>query len=224
MLSLLNFMVRKLLSRRSICLLLIGLSMQQLTATGWVHLKAKLAQQLLNDAWRQTITTQLPVKAWPWADTWPVARLQVADKNIDWLVLAGAHGEALAFGPGHISASAKPGYTGSSVIAGHRDTHFSFLQNLALGEQLQLVNDQGERQSFAVTAIEIVDSEQTPLWVDDERQQLLLVTCYPFDAVSSGGSLRYVVTAEPLAGSAIAFQRSVAEHSLLTSSTARYQL
>ena len=196
MLSPLKGILRVVLSRRVLCLALLGLSLSHFSEAGWIQVKAKLAQQLLDDAWRQTIKTQLPVKAWPWADTWPVARLQFEDKNIDWLVLAGAHGEALAFGPGHLSGSAKPGYAGSSVIAGHRDTHFAFLQELSLGEQLVLVNDQGLEQAFAVTAIEIVDSEQTPLWVDPDLDQLLLVTCYPFDAMSHRGSLRYVVTAE----------------------------
>ena len=201
----LNWIFRNALSRRWLCVALMFLSLQQLSVSGWIYLKSELAQKLLDSAWQQTLVTQLPVKAWPWADTWPIARLQMADKNIDWLVMAGAHGEALAFGPGHISASAKPGYGGSTIIAGHRDTHFSFLQTLALGELLQLVNDRGERQSFAITAIDIVDSAKARLKANNERPQLLLVTCYPFDAVSSGGSLRYVVSAELVADSEIDF-------------------
>jgi sortase A len=44
--------------------------------------------------------------------------------------------------------------------------------------------------------------------VDSEREQLpimagaglLLVTCYPFNAVDAGGPLRFLVYAEPLPG------------------------
>lgn len=197
MLLLLKYARRKLLSRRGLCLLLIVLSISHFSQASWIHVKATLAQQLLEGAWQQTLNQQRPTKAWPWADTWPVARLQMTDKNIDWLVLAGAHGEALAFGPGHLSGSAKPGDNGSTVIAGHNDTHFAFLQGLSLGEQLQLIDANGDKQSFSVTAIDIVDSKHRALWVDNQRQQLILVTCYPFNAVSRGGSLRYVVTAQP---------------------------
>lgn len=222
MLSRLKVNLCKVLSRRGLCLLLVGLSLSHFAQASWIQIKASLAQQLLERAWQQTASTQMPVKAWPWADTWPIARLQMTDKNIDWLVLAGAHGEALAFGPGHLSGSAKPGDSGSTVIAGHNDTHFAFLQSVVLGEQLQLVNDRGERQAFAVTAIDIVDSEQTPLWLDPEGQQLLLVTCYPFDAVSSGGSLRYVVTAQRSVDIANTSTDTVVEPARLPKSTQLY--
>ena len=42
----------------------------------------------------------------------------------------------MAFGPGHLSASSLPGQPGNSVIAGHRDTHFNFLQYVEVGESL----------------------------------------------------------------------------------------
>jgi sortase (surface protein transpeptidase) len=33
------------------------------------------------------------------------------------------------------------------------------------------------------------------LRLDSDESVVMLVTCYPFDAVAAGGSLRYVVTA-----------------------------
>ena len=44
---------------------------------GWIHAKAFLAQYLLNKAFAETIVTGQPVKPWSWADTWPVARIEV---------------------------------------------------------------------------------------------------------------------------------------------------
>ncbi len=46
--------------------------------------------------------TGAPVKPWPWADTHPVARLIAPAQDADVLVLAGASGRTLAFGPGHL--------------------------------------------------------------------------------------------------------------------------
>ena len=75
----------------------------------WIPAKAKFAQVLLEDAWQKTLITQQPIKPWPWADTWPVGRLSAPAQNQSLIVLAGASGEALAFGPGHLSRSATPG-------------------------------------------------------------------------------------------------------------------
>jgi sortase A len=49
-----------------------------------------------------------------------------------------------------------------------------------------------------VQALRVVDSDQESLSVDTSTdKKLLLVTCYPFDAILAGGPLRYVVTAVP---------------------------
>jgi len=42
--------------------------------------------------------------------------------------------------------------------------------------------------------LEIADARTTDLRLDDGTS-LVLVTCYPFDAIDAGGPLRYVVTA-----------------------------
>jgi sortase A len=45
-----------------------------------------------------------------------------------------------------------------------------------------------------------VDSRDTRLRHDDQGRTLVLVTCYPFEAVMPGGPMRYVVTALPEQG------------------------
>ena len=78
-----------------------------------IYLKAELAQYLLLEkAWTRTLQGENQVKPWPWADTWPVARLQLPKYGIDLIVLSGASGRTLAFGPGHVSTSAQPGTKG----------------------------------------------------------------------------------------------------------------
>ena len=94
----------------------------------YIHTKAQLAQVLLETAWAETVHGDKEVKPWPWADTWPVGRLSVPGLGVHRIVLAGTNGSSLAFGPGHFFNSPLPGDDGNSLIAGHRDTHFSFLK------------------------------------------------------------------------------------------------
>lgn len=135
---------------------------------------------------------------WPWADTWPVARLTAKSRDIDLIVLAGGSGRTLAFGPGHLSASALPGETGNAVIAGHRDTHFRFLRHVEAGELLSVESSKGRKHVYKVLGADVVDSRKARLVLDTEAAMMTLVTCYPFDAREPGGPLRYIVTAKML--------------------------
>ncbi len=162
----------------------------------YIHAKAVLAQFLLETAWSETLNGQKEVKPWPWADTWPVARLTAPDLGISRIVLAGASGSSLAFGPGHFFGSAYPGETGNVIISGHRDTHFSFLRRLTPGDKLQLQSI-NNIIAYRVKEIVIFDKTKVERIPVSEDNKLLLVTCYPFDAIQSGGPLRYVVFAEP---------------------------
>ncbi|HHO58625.1 MAG TPA: sortase, partial [Thiotrichales bacterium] len=119
--------------------LLFSISLWQLAAAGWIQAKAIVAQHLLEDAWDSTgRQNETGVKPWPWADTWPMARLLVPAQGIDQIVLAGDSGSSLAFGPAFSLASARPGETGLTVISGHRDTHFRFIEKLKRNQTLTL--------------------------------------------------------------------------------------
>jgi sortase A len=163
---------------------------------GWLHAKAWLAQALLQHAWTTTRATQQPQRPWPWADTHPVARLRVTGQGVDQIVLAGDAGRSLAFGPGWAEASAAPGGAGTVVISGHRDTHFAFLRALQPGDTVQL-EAAGATRSYRVTGARIADSRREAIALPADGASLLLVTCWPFDALTAGGPWRYVVRAEP---------------------------
>jgi sortase A len=163
----------------------------------WIPAKAELAQWLLKDAWQKTLLDGGKQKPWSWADHWPVARLLAPAAGIDQIVLEGDSGNVLAFAPGHSSQSAMPGSGSAVVISGHRDTHFSFLKDLQQGQQLHLQTVKGDFH-YAVMQTQIVDSRMTRLTPHLTDEQLVLVTCYPFDSPVAGGPLRYVVTAKPV--------------------------
>ena len=178
------------------CLLCLGF--WQLGQGAYIPAKAWLAQELMQRAWTRAADDSDRQQPWPWADTWPVARLQAKSGAVDLIVLAGGSGRTLAFGPGHLSASALPGDSGNSVIAGHRDTHFSFLRDIEIGESLVIERISGRRHLYRVVGIDVVDSRRGSLLLDTDVPHLSLVTCYPFDEAEAGGPLRYVITAQRL--------------------------
>ncbi|MEM7446176.1 MAG: class GN sortase [Pseudomonadota bacterium] len=163
----------------------------------YIHAKATLAQFLLEKAWAQTLDGELEVRPWAWADTWPVARLTAPDHGVDLIVLEGASGRTMAFGPGRMAGTAAIGQPGLSLIGAHRDTHFSFLQRLQPGDLFQLQSADGALHNYRVDLTEIVDHRNVALPSIDGHSTVTLVTCYPFDAVSPGGPLRYLVHASP---------------------------
>jgi sortase A len=176
--------------------LLVGIALWQLGHGAWIHLKAQLAQYLLQRAWAHTLGGQSHVKPWPWADTWPVARLRVLAHGVDLIVLEGVSGRTLAFGPGHAPASAVPGEVGTALVTGHRDTHFRFLAGLRPGDEIVAQAPGRAPWSYVVRELAVVDARDAVIRTDDATDRLILLTCYPFDALLPGGPLRYVVAAE----------------------------
>ncbi len=112
----------------------------------------------------------------------------------DLIVLDRDSGQALAFGPGWTPSSAAPGANGLTVISAHRDTQFTFLKKLHRGDRIVIDGARGTAR-YRVARMQVVDSRHARLPNAASRDGLLLVTCYPFDAVIPGGPLRYVVWA-----------------------------
>ncbi|MBX2847564.1 MAG: class GN sortase [Acidiferrobacterales bacterium] len=163
----------------------------------YMDVKANVAQVLISSSWDRRTEDRPPPKPWWWADTRPIAKLEVPRLQQTLFVMQDDSGESLAFGPGHLPQSAKPNELGHVIIAGHRDSHFAFLKDIAIGDVIKTSNYQVEPKSYQVTEIYIIDSSQEQLnLIDDD--QLTLITCYPFDDFLPGGPLRMIVHAEPL--------------------------
>ena len=161
----------------------------------YIHAKAFIAQQLLEQAWQNAKQGKTKSRPWPWADTWPIARMKVPRLDIDLIVLAGDSGRTIAFAPGHNFASAMPGTKGNSLISAHRDTHFNFLQYILPGDNIFIETAQSENKIFKVISTEIVDMDEARFIDDQTSAYVHLVTCYPFDSIIPGGSQRYIVSA-----------------------------
>ena len=111
----------------------------------YIHAKALVAQVLLERAFEKTIATGRETKPWSWADTWPVARIEVKRLHARAIVLAGSSGQALAFGPGHVERTADAGERGVAVYSAHRDTHFAFLKNVVVGDEINVTRSDGRQ-------------------------------------------------------------------------------
>ena len=160
----------------------------------YIHAKALLAQVLLERAFTATIATGRDSKPWSWADTWPVARIEVKRIGASAIVLAGSSGQALAFGPGHVEHTANAGERGVAVFSAHRDTHFRFLKDIRIGDEIAVTQRDGKTFRYRADAQSVVRFDQfavDPLGGDYE---LVLSTCWPFDAVTPGPD-RYLLHA-----------------------------
>jgi len=161
----------------------------------WIPVKAEVAQFLLERSWQRTLTGETNAKPWPWADTRAIAILEAPRLGLREVVLEGSSERNLAFGPTLMNGT-QLNETADRILSGHRDTHFNFLKDLKLGDILRL-RSANETRQYRVNSMEIIDSRDQQLVIEDDIDRLTLLTCYPFDTPTSGGPLRWVVTALP---------------------------
>ncbi|MCK1385927.1 class GN sortase [Bradyrhizobium sp. 21] len=160
----------------------------------YIHAKAWLAQLLLERAFDRSVATGEMIRPWSWADTWPVARIEVRRIGASAIVLEGTSGQALAFGPGHIHQTVDAGERGIAVYAAHRDTHFRFLRNVAIGDVIEVTRSDGKYFRYRADSSAVVRFDESGIDPATQNFELVLATCWPFDAVTSGPE-RYVLHA-----------------------------
>ena len=172
--------------------------------------KANVAQAMIESVWNErekTVKLINPenLKPWPWADTWPVMKIEFPEfsrsslMNSNYIssniVLKDDSGESLAFGPGLMTTDILPGDVGNSFIAAHRDTHFSSIGQLLKNNTIKITLHSGITHQFIIDRIKIVDSRTEQAWTATNEKRITLVTCYPFDGSIPNTPLRYLVSA-----------------------------
>jgi sortase A len=180
---------------RPVVSLVLGLAGLGLFGQGvYIHAKALVAQVLLERAFDQTIAGGQNVKPWPWADTWPVARIEVKRLHASTIALAGTSGQALAFGPGHLELTPDAGERGVAIYSAHRDTHFRFLKQVAIGDEIAIARNDGKAFRYRADATSVVRFDASGIDPITNGYELVLSSCWPFDAVTPGPD-RYVLHA-----------------------------
>nr|WP_245799110.1 class D sortase [Virgibacillus siamensis] len=80
---------------------------------------------------------------------------------------------------------------GHTVLSGHRDTVFTELGELEVGDQLSL-EYKGKTYSYQITKIWITEPDDRTVITKKKKPTLTLTTCYPFDYVGSAPE-RYII-------------------------------
>jgi sortase A len=109
-------------------------------------------------------------------------------------ILEGTDSPQLKKGAGHYAGSAAIGATGNSVLAGHRDTVFRNLGELALHD-LIIVETANGKFTYEITGSVIVDKDERGAIKPSDEPILTLITCYPFAYVGSAPD-RYLLSAK----------------------------
>ena len=160
----------------------------------YIHAKAMLAQVLLERAFANSLANGQAVKPWSWADTWPVARIEVKRLHASAIALHGSSGQALAFGPGHVENTPEAGQRGIAVYSAHRDTHFRFLGDIVIGDIVDATRRDGQSFRYRITGTAVVPFDASNIDARADETGLALTTCWPLDSVTPG-PLRYIVHA-----------------------------
>ncbi len=155
----------------------------------WIPLKAELAYGLMDRAFETSVTTEAPAKPWSWADFSVIGRLQIAEDIIH--VLDRATDQALAFGAGRHEEYAADG---PLVLSGHRDTDFASLEGTQTGDTISYETATGLTE-YRVTDTRIYDLREGVLLPPGDGQ-MMLITCWPFDAIDPNTPKRFLVLAE----------------------------
>lgn len=177
-----------------VSLLALGMVLHSL----WLPSKAWLSELLIYHSWQQAKLNKKAVNPWPWADTVPIAKLSIERLDHSLILLKGADPTTLAFSAGAMHRYSVIDRRSPIIVAGHRDTHFSFIEEVKMKDIISLIDQYGRNHLYEVDELNIVDSEQSDLIIDPLSNDLLLITCYPFNALEAGGSLRYIVKARLL--------------------------
>lgn len=129
----------------------------------------------------------------------PAGWMTLPSAGIDTIVLWGDNGENLRRYPGlsdRFASFAEP--KGVKVVAAHRDTHFSRLGSVRMGEAVRLVLNDGRVLRYRICDIDIVPRELAAKRIAEKNvgDWLVLMTCYPFTFAGPAPD-RFLVWARP---------------------------
>lgn len=116
----------------------------------------------------------------------------------DLLVVDGNAASDLLAGPARMTWSSLPGANGNCVIAAHRDTHFGFLKDVRMGDDVVLERG-GKAVHYRITYLKVVSPQDKSYYGLSASPILTLVTCFPFHYVGRAPK-RYIVRAQKWSG------------------------
>ena len=161
-----------------------------------IEIKAKISQLLLKQSWKNTLKSGNFQQPWYSFDGNAILLLQVPKHKITQVVLKGTSGQALAFGPAFHNESFLPFENGTTVISTHRDSHGLFIKKLIKGDLIKLQDQYKKWHTYSVDDFFILDLKKDTIALSENDNRLMIITCYPFNTLSTGTPYRYVVSAK----------------------------
>lgn len=122
-----------------------------------------------------------------------VGRLSIPRLHVRAMIRQGVTSPILSVALGHIPGTALPGQPGNIGIAGHRDTLFRALRNIAANDEITFETPQAT-YTYRVKSTQIVNPEDVAVLNPGPAPELTLVTCYPFEYIGAAPQ-RFIVKA-----------------------------
>jgi sortase A len=124
-----------------------------------------------------------------------IGELDIPHLRVATAIVEGDDATALRRGAGHVRGTAMAGDFDNVVLAGHRDTVFRRLGDLARGDRLRLTTRRGVFHYRVARTLRVRPGDT---WVlDRHAAALTLITCYPFNWIGSAPE-RWIVQAEAI--------------------------
>ena len=125
-------------------------------------------------------------------------KVEIESVNMSSALIFGDADEVLKHGIGQYNGSYIPGYGGTILITGH-NYMFPQVENVNIGDIIKITTSYGVYK-YKVSDLKVLNEKQyNSLKIDDNKEQLIYYTCYPF---SSFGNIltRYFVYADYISG------------------------
>jgi len=175
--------------------IILGVSVWHFSENETMTIHTWIIHSLLNNAWVRTQASGHEVKPWPWANTWPLARLSIPHLRVQRIILAHANDSMPLFVLGHLDSSVLPGELGNSIVSIYHENDSQFLRKLREGDVMVLESSRNGHWQYRVTAIYIADKTDTALLEPSLNRRLTLISYYQ---ATPKDNRRYVVVADEL--------------------------
>lgn len=184
--------VRLCLRRRIIAAGLVALAGLTAGSAAWAPARTSIVDTLLDRAFDRSLANGERAKPWPWAGSWPEARIEMPGTGRQALAMAGVGGSA--FGPVHVADTPEAGDTGTAVYDAGDVAYSTMLQQAAVGDEIVITHRTGRRTAFRVTGIRVVTWDVAGIDPRAPGRRLALAIGWPFG--TENGPYRYLVEAE----------------------------
>lgn len=126
------------------------------------------------------------------------ATIRVDRVNFKKPLFYGDNDVILNLGIGHYMGSSLPGEGKPILLAGHNGTEFYQLQNMKKGDIVKIETSWGD-YTYKIHDMETIDKKDFDATIlNEDKNELLMYTCYPFDTVNT--PYRYFVYATMVSG------------------------